>query len=222
MQKVNQKNSNAGKPLGSRRVVVRRGLDRVNVFLAIAALLIIVIGVFQSWILFDLNVTELVIVSAFLLIFYLILLVFLLQSTTTRYVHRTKFVENPVIKEIVREVEKPVEVIREVEKPVYIQVEPVTKPTKGKRYDFVASVETKVVHPASSRLARLIRPKNRLYGDDLEAFIKRGYKLAEKTKDKLRDEGKKVTTVKEKAQSRKLKTAVRKDSNKNVLTSKRN
>lgn len=162
------------------------------------------------------------IVAAMLVFIYAAILLFLTETKTTREikttdvkyvgrpvevirtvdrpVHIIKTVDRPVEvirtveKPVVRIVEKPVEVIRTrtrtINKPVYIQVP--RKIPQGVRHKYVGSKEGGVYHNATSRLARLIRPKNRVYTDSFKRLEKMGLKPSFQIKKEREEERRKA------------------------------
>lgn len=94
-------------------------------------------------------------------------------------VHVTSEPEVRLVPQVIKEEIIVPKIIRqEVKVPVYIKKKVERKPAK--RYKYVASVKAKIYHPASSRLARLIRPKNRVYSDSIKELHKKGYKPSKK------------------------------------------
>lgn len=158
------------------------------IFVLFIVIAIVYIGFFPSGDKFE----NRLLLWTILTIIYAIILFFLLEPGKLREIERKEYktIEKrvPVVKEVVKTVEKPVErvvykdrvrtvekpVIREVEKPVYY---PVTKPKKEvKKYAFVGSKLTKIYHKSSCRLGRSIKKKYKAYADDEKAFTKQKYK----------------------------------------------
>ncbi len=122
----------------------------------------------------------LVILIVIFLVFYSIVLFFLIEQikvmeievekikTIEKYKYTT--IDNPIIERV--EVEKPI--LKDIKIPVYVKTK--AKVPRGHRYKYLASEKGKIFHYASSRLARLIRPKNRIYHDSPSYFIKKGFK----------------------------------------------
>lgn len=97
-----------------------------------------------------------------------------IQQPIIKYVEKPiikeKIVEKPVIKEIEKIVEKPV--IHEIEKKVLIERPKRPAPPKFK---YKGSTTSKTVHKTSCRLAKLIKQKYKITGNDLDYFKKQGY-----------------------------------------------
>lgn len=146
------------------RIRDRSYVPLANIIALIFAGAVIIIGLVESTYLFGLSFFDVLVASVVLLVFYLVLVLFLMRRT--RVVSKTRVIEKPVIREIIREVPKKVE--RKAQK----------------KHKFVASTETKIYHFASSRLARLIRAKNRVYSNSEASLKRQGYKPSEHVKDK--------------------------------------
>ncbi|MAG38230.1 hypothetical protein CMI45_02505 [Candidatus Pacearchaeota archaeon] len=157
---------------GKRVVYKTKGMGSGVAFLL--AVVMAIVGILLIWT-FSFSFGEGTIVIATLLLGYLVI-VFVASS-------RKKVV---VREEKVREVEKV------VEKPVVYKDRPVLKTQrvmpKPKLYKFVGSSESKVYHRTHSRLARLIRPKNRVYSNSESFFKKKGFKSSEDIKDHKKEE----------------------------------
>lgn len=117
-------------------------------------------------------------------------------------VEKKVFIDRPVVREVIKEVQVPVEkeVVKEVEVPVektvYVDrpvadVRPVQAPVENKitvpaeepkkkivikRYDFVASEETKIYHTKNCRLGKLIKKKYKLMSNNERDFLKEKFK----------------------------------------------
>jgi hypothetical protein len=147
-------------------------------------LAVILIAVIVGFIAFsDIPDFFLVILIIVFLVFYSVILFFLIEQINTMEVEveRIKVIEkyttidNPVLERI--EVEKPV--IKDIPIPVYIKEK--RKIPRGKRYKYIASEEGKLFHYSTSRLSKLIRPKNVIHSDDPKFFIDKGYKPSKRT-----------------------------------------
>lgn len=146
--------------------------------------------------LFELNMMSAIAMVAIFIAFYSIFLFFLIEPQILREIQKqqiiTQIYEKPVmkqiIKEVVKEIEKPVikEVIKEIKIPVIKRV-PVIKtktiivqaPRKKlniPKYEFFGSTQTKTYHKASCRLRRLIKRKYKETGHTKIHFTSRGYK----------------------------------------------
>ncbi len=146
-----------------------------------------------------------------IVVIYAVLLFFLLEpSLMTEVVNREiREFEKPVIKEVI----KPVEVVKTIEKPVVKYVDrPVYVPkprkkTKSVHYKFVGSSNTKVYHSTRSRLARLIKYSNRVYGNTHEFFKARGFHPAKHLIDKMSNEKRKKALKKYRQRKKKEKNS---------------
>ncbi|MCA9485254.1 MAG: hypothetical protein KC506_00215 [Nanoarchaeota archaeon] len=121
--------------------------------------------------LFALNFLESVIVATTLLLGFFVIVLAVPQEkriVVQRVLPRTE--EKIVKKETVHYVDRPV---KEENKQVATPVS----------HSYVASSDSKMFHPTSSRLARLIRPKNRVYGDTYKEMQKKGFKPSVKAKE---------------------------------------
>lgn len=160
-----------------------------NTPLAIVSGLIVIIGIILSIIYFNFSALESLILIASLFIFYALLLILLISMSkkTSRVIRRevVKEVEKPVIKVV----EKPI--VKVVEKPVIRIVEKPRKMPKAKHYKYVGSTTSKIYHESHSRLARLIRPKNRIHSNSKAYFERLGFKPSEHIKTKLKKSKKK-------------------------------
>jgi hypothetical protein len=156
-----------------RRVVESGGIS------VAAVIILLVLEVFAFIVLvrlFELNYLEGIIVAATLLLGFFIIILAVPRE-------RKVYVQRIIPKEVEKIVEKPVvnEVVHYVDRPVK---QPVKKKTvKPVSYSYVASTDSKMFHPTSSRLARLIRPKNRVYGNTYKQMQKKGYKPSQKAKE---------------------------------------
>jgi c-di-AMP phosphodiesterase-like protein len=146
----------------------------ISLFLAVLLILLIL-----GFILFTkIPNVFLVIIIIICLVFYSIVLFFLIEEINFREVEIEKIktiekfttIDNPTIERI--EVEKPV--IQDMPVPVYILEK--KKHTPGKRHKYIASNQGKIFHYSTSRLSKLIRPKNKIQNDDPQFFLKKGYK----------------------------------------------
>jgi len=167
----------------SRRTRGSKGLVVASFLLGIAFILII----FFIYLLVGFGVLFWIFSILFLLVFFIMILVVsrIFRSTrVVRYVERPveKIVEKPVI----RTVEK--EVIKYRDRPV-VKVQKAIP--RSKSFKYVGSTGSKMYHKTSSRLARLIRPKNQVHSNSEAFFIKKGYRASEHIKDDKNEERKK-------------------------------
>ncbi len=164
-----------------KRKMNRRGRVGAGVVFLLA-ILMAAVGFLIVWG-FGFNFFEGIIISLTLLLGYVIILV--AAASGKKVVNRGKVrtVEKIVEKPVVKIVEKPV--VRYRDRPVLKTQRVMPRP---KLYKYVGSTETKVYHNTHSRLARLIRPKNRVYSNSESFFKKKGFKASEHIKDKKKEE----------------------------------
>ena len=163
---TNSKNSNPNQVITDERL-----WNEKNFFLALGIGVILIIGAVITLFYTELTFTQGLMILAGLTVLYAIILFFLLEPGILRRVHTSDVRTIEVEKPIIYYKKEPVY----VEKKVYVK-EPKKPRTPPKVYKFVASTETKMYHSNSSRLARLIKQKNRIYGDSPQEFAKAGYK----------------------------------------------
>lgn len=188
------KNAPRANPSINRVVRVRRLWSLGNLMFAFFLGVAIIIIDFIFITLFNLELIISILIATISSIFYAVMLFFLLEprfmkeieqntiETIDRPVEKRIFLERPVIKEVpvdrevIREVKVEVPVDREVIKEVPVAVPVRRSMPSPVHHKYVGSVTTKIYHSTKSRLARLIRPKNRLYGETRQFFEKKGYK----------------------------------------------
>lgn len=186
---------------------------------------------------FDLELIIAILIATISSIFYAAMLFFLLEPQLLREVSQGSvktvekkvpfekpvvervFIENPVVKEVPVEKIIKVPVEKEVVRRVFVP-EPVPYPVKVKRkmpkpvhYRYVGSKTSKTYHSTKSRLARLIKKKNRVYSNDRRFFQRLGYKPAvrivrkdeKETKKKLRKITRKIDKTKKSQKKKKKK-----------------
>ena len=152
---------------------------------------------------FEFNLVENLVMSWIFTTFYSIF-GFLVVGDTVRIIRVEKpvYIEKPVIKEIIRTIEKPVEVIKEVpiqipienrtievvEKPVIQRVEvPIIKWVEKKvymerkklnipKFNYIASSETKTFHKRNCRFGKLIKRKYKVHNNKSSWFQKNHFK----------------------------------------------
>ena len=151
--------------------VKTRGIELNILVSALYAILIFAIG-YIVWYFNNIDNNSLFILSAVLFAIYSITVPIVLgprhvKQIMERYI---KTVEKEVIKEVPKEVNKIVRV------PVIRYVERKKKRIESKRYKYVGSNKSKIYHLSTSRLARLIRPKNRVHNNSEAFFLKNKYK----------------------------------------------
>lgn len=174
---------NSRKIASGQTITDERLWNERNFFLAFGiGVVLIIIGVA---ILFftEIEFTYKIVSLAGILVLYAIILFFLLEPGILRKI------ESNEVKTL--EIEKPIVYLKKepvyLEKKVYVKEK--KKPRKQPiRYKFVASTETKTYHANSSRLARLIKYKNRIYGDNPKEFEKEGYKPSKSALAKIKRE----------------------------------
>jgi hypothetical protein len=129
-----------------------------------------------------------IVLWAILSVAYAIILFFLLEPGRLKEVLRKEIRtverEVPIIKEVIRTVDRPVEV--EVEKPVYIEKpiyieKPVYIERKKEKlvipkYNYVASMLTKTYHKSNCRLGKSIKKKYKEHSNNPASFKKKKYK----------------------------------------------
>jgi hypothetical protein len=190
-----------------------------NIFLAIFLGILSVIIELLAVGFFNFDRESALILGLIIITIYAVVLFFLLEPVLLREVRHKeiKHIEKPVIKEVIRTIEKPIykiiekPIVKTIEKPIYKTIEkiktvekPVIKKVtkevpvyikpkipQGHRYKYVASTTTKIYHLSSSRLARLIRPKNRIYSDSTSDLEKKGFKPSEHIKKELEEDARK-------------------------------
>jgi hypothetical protein len=160
----------------------RKYYDRKNLSIAFILGVLIVIAIVEFIFVFKISPEKLSLISLGLFLVYFMLILILVRKRTVRVVKRTEIIEKPLINEIIREIESPSDDSKATGKNV--------------RFKYVASNEGSVYHLASSRLARLIRPKNRIYSDDSKEFEKKGYKPSAEVLKKMKEEKKKLSKKK--------------------------
>ncbi|MEA3329939.1 MAG: hypothetical protein U9Q06_04310 [Nanoarchaeota archaeon] len=155
-----------------------KGQKTKHIFLAVI-LAFLLLGVIIGFILLtEIPGFFLAILIIICLSFYSIILFFLIEQIRTieievekiKTIEKFTVIDNPIIERV--EVTKPV--VHNVPVPVYIQK--TKKVPRGKRYKYIASKEGSIFHYATSRLSKLIRPKNKIQNDSPSFFIKKGYK----------------------------------------------
>jgi len=133
---------------------------------------------------------------------------------------RNIIIEKPIYKIVEKPVEKIVErttpVIKNMIKPVYI--EKIRKMPQPKHYKFVASTTTKIYHSSHSRLARLIKNKNKFYSDSEAQLKAKGYKPSVHIKREKEEEQEK--SARRTARGKKKKTAPKNIIKKKVISKK--
>lgn len=169
-----------------------------NIFLALLIGVILIIGTFLAIIFFEFSLTNSLLLTLIIVIFYAGVLFFLLEpgilkEVHTREVEYQRIQQPPIIKEIPKEVikkvivEKPVEKI--VEKPIIrrVLVEAPRKKLNIPRYKYVGSSETKVYHKKSCRLGRSIKRSHKVSKNTTSYYKARGYKACKVCKpDKIK------------------------------------
>ncbi len=119
-----------------------------------------------------------IIISFIATVLYAVILYFLLEP---RLMKEIKLVE---IQKHTRTIHQPIRftkqvpVIKEIEKPIYIK----RTSAPRKKYIYVGSSKTKKYHLTSSRLAKLIANKNKVFSNSEAFFTKRGYRPSQQIK----------------------------------------
>lgn len=174
------------------------GIKTRNIIIAgIIASLVVLIAIFVS-IALEFNLVQNIVMSWILTTAYALFAFFLidpkLNINPVRYVDRPlvqeiiRIVEKPVFKEIqvpienkvIEVIEKPVikEVIRYIERPVVKYVDRIVKRKKLNipKYNFVASNQTRTYHKRNCRLGKLIKKKYKFQNNSQNFFKKKHYK----------------------------------------------
>jgi len=192
------------------KTLYRTYIPVAHKILAIFSGLLILIGIIESIIFFNLNTMESLILTIILLLFYAILLFFLLRQKTIRIVRHRRNLESPAIKtisqQIANEITKPIEVkITEV-KPTTTKKEVVTTKTAPvQKYSYIGSTAAKTFHKTSCRLARLIKPKYKIPHNSKSHFETQKYsacKICMPTKAAKKKAATKKKTTKKKKSSK--------------------
>lgn len=135
------------------------------------------------------NVQLALIIILISIVIYSIILYSLLNPQTQKTVEKDKIrnierqtikvVEKPIIKPVLKIVEKPKETIKILEHPVIRKVStPITIPINEnpmENYSYVASAKTKKIHHTSSIAGRMIKPENREFAHKITVLKKKGY-----------------------------------------------
>lgn len=163
-----------------------------NVFVALLIGILVILAEMMIFLLVDFDVLQMSLIALIGLLIYALFLFFLLEPSRVREIRQTEIrtFEKPVEKEVIREVERPVEVIVEkpvmrevfIEKPVYrdrvrtVYVEKARKKLNIPKYKYVGSTQTRAYHLRTCRLGKLIKNKYKLSNNSLEFFKKRKFK----------------------------------------------
>jgi hypothetical protein len=129
--------------------------------------LIAILITITIYLLLDLSLFQTILFGWGLTIIYSIFVIILITNLATSY-RRIK------VKEVIKEVEKPVYIETPVIKEVYVE-----KPRKKlniPKYNYVASTETKTYHTRNCRLGKLIKKKFKVSNNQVSFFKKRNYK----------------------------------------------
>lgn len=156
-----------------------------SISIVVAAGILIIISVVLISLFFQLNLTGFLILGWLLTFFYSLFAFIMLRNPVENHTQ----IE---VKEVIKEVEKPVYVEKKVEKPVYLDkpvyvekkvyvdkpvyIEKKRKKLNIPRYDYVASTETKTYHTRNCRLGKLIKRKYKLSSNDKRDFIRKKFK----------------------------------------------
>ena len=172
-------------------------LKNIQIALFIGLLLLIVsIGIL---IITDADLKLSLIILLICVIIYAIVLYFLLNPQTQKTIEKDKVrnierqtlkvIEKPVIKPVLKVIEKPKEIVKVIERPIIRKVsKPIIVPLEEdpmKNYPFVASKKSRKIHHTSSTAGRMIKPENREFAHKLTPLKKKGYtegQLKQKTK----------------------------------------
>ena len=165
----------------NKRELKKQKARHFNIGLVTGIILLLILFIFVFFT--NIPALFLVILIIIFLVFYAVVLFFLIEQITIlehqteriKTIEKYLTIDNPIIHRV--EVEKPV--IKHIPVPVYVEKK--RKIPRGKRFKYFASKTGKIFHYRSSRLARLIRPKNRIQNDSPAWFIKKGYKPSART-----------------------------------------
>ncbi|MEM0465815.1 MAG: hypothetical protein QXW97_03915 [Candidatus Pacearchaeota archaeon] len=140
---------------------------------------------------FNLPINQIIIFILIILAFYIVVLSFLFEPKLIKEIINTfiRIEEKPTISKefsnkssdkvrtipIIYEVPKPVikEVIKTVDRPVIINKN--TKKLNIPKYDYIGSSETRTFHRRSCRLSKLIKRKYKLSSNNINFFLKKGF-----------------------------------------------
>lgn len=163
---MNKNTKDKNKEEQKETIVEKRILNLTYISLAILIAIIFFLAVGGAMLIFSLTLIPSLILATLAIVIYAIILFFLLEPRILRVIEKTR----------TEQIEKPI--LKTIEKPVIKKVF-VTKPAKisaMKRYSYVASKNTGVVHKTSCRSARMIKYKHRVFGNNLKAFEERGFR----------------------------------------------
>lgn len=154
------------------------------VLMVVLGALIIALAVLTST-LFHLTTSEMLVMGWLLTALYAVIIMILLVNMAAlskkteirqmiKEVEKPVYINNPIMKEVVKEVEKPVYIDRPVVKEASVK-----KPRKIldiPKYNYVASTETKTYHKRDCRFGKLIKKKFKVTNNSQAFFKANGYK----------------------------------------------
>ena len=163
--------------------------NKKRIVAVLVAMLVITFALLLN-IIFQFGIVGKLVMNCFLITGYSLFAFFLIDPILQ--VNPIRYVEKPVIQEVVRYIEKPVqipmenrtievvekpvfqEVIRYVDRPVYL-TESKTK-LHIKKYNFMGSTQTRTYHKRNCKFGKMLKKKYKLQNDHKSFFKRKHYK----------------------------------------------
>jgi len=168
-------------------------IQKIKAIVAIFAGVFTILAVLLASLGFNLEIVDNLVLSWIATTIYSVFLFFLFDNF--QVIERVRVVEKPVIREIIKEIEKPIQIpvenrtIQVVDRPIEIVREipvikrvieyrekPKAKKLNIPKYKFLGSTQTKRYHKRTCRLGKLIKKRFKLQSNSQKFFVKKRFK----------------------------------------------
>ncbi|MDP2628951.1 MAG: hypothetical protein Q8P15_03580 [Nanoarchaeota archaeon] len=147
--------------------------DNKNILVAILVAVLVVLLATLISLIFNLSVVQAITMSWILTTFYSLFAFFIIDNKEIIQIESERIIEKPI--EVIREfIPFENQEIREV--PAYIPETIIRRKPLFKKYDYVASSETKTYHKKNCRFGKLIKKKYKMFNNDYLFFNKKDFK----------------------------------------------